>query len=183
MIRALFLAAGIALAVSASTSAATTSRQAISSRRFLIGTWNCTFAVGAKSGAYTTAWTQDLNNLWLKQSIVQRATRNMMSADPASGGFRAEYFVGFDERRQAWVRFGAMSTGQYFAIRMTGVGAYAWAWKYVSFFPPRKRAARASSGAPDALFTRVSDTEYKIDGPTYPEGSTMVTEHHLCRKA
>lgn len=34
----------------------------------------------------------------------------------------------------------------------------------------------------DATFTKKSDTEYTIDGPSYPENGTVVTEHHICRK-
>src|SRR5207244_1433678 len=70
----------------------------------------------------------------------------------------AKYFIGYDERHQAWVRFGAMSTGQYFAIRMTDDGKGGWGWKYVSFFP---RTTPETSGS-DATFTRKSDTQYTV---------------------
>jgi hypothetical protein len=53
-----------------------------------------------------------------------------------------------------------------------------WAWKYVSFFKTQKPE---TPGA-DATFTKKSDTEYAVDGPTYPENGTLVTEHHVCKK-
>lgn len=77
----------------------------------------------------------------------------------------AEYFMGYDERRQGWVRFGAMSTGQYLAIRMTDTGDGGWSWKYVRFFATQKPEARGA----DATFTKKSNSEYAVDGPSYEE--------------
>jgi hypothetical protein len=140
----------------------------LASRAWLIGTWHCSFTVGPKSGVYTTTWARALDDAWLTQTIDQ----------PGIGGFHASYFVGYDARRRGWVRFGAMTTGQYFAIRMTDVGSGGWAWKYVSFFSKRSVTSRSV----DALFKRVSDSRYTIDGPSYPANGVMLTEHHVCTK-
>lgn len=50
--------------------------------------------------------------------------------------------------------------------------------QYVSFFKTQKPETPGS----DATLTRRSDTEYAVDGPTYPENGTLVTEHHVCKK-
>jgi hypothetical protein len=148
-------------------------RREIVSRAFLLGTWRCTFTVGEESGTYTTAWTTTLDGLWLEQTYDQ-------PKQPRTFAFRAKYLIGYDRARGQWVRFGATTTGQYFAIRMTDVGQGGWGWKYVSLFP-RKRPERAGF---DATFTRRSDELYAVDGPTYPNaGGTMVTEHHLRKVA
>ena len=34
----------------------------------------------------------------------------------------------------------------------------------------------------DATFTKKSDSEYAVDGPSYEQNGTRVTEHHVCRK-
>ncbi len=141
------------------------------SRHYLVGNWNCTFTVGTRSGKYATAWASTLDNRWFKQTYNQPASGNQP-------GFRAEYLIGFDEARQAWVRFGAMTTGQYFAIRMTDTNNGGWAWKYVSFFPRR----HAETPGADTILTKKSNAEYVVDGPTYPQNGTMVTEHHTCMK-
>ena len=152
---------------------ALTAQQELQSRRFLIGTWNCTFTAGPSSGEYSTTWSTILDGRWLKQTYDQ-------PAQPKAQPFRAEYFVGYNEARQTWIRFGAMTTGQYFAIRMNDAGDGNWAWKYVSFFP---RPNSVQSSDPDATFTKKSDTEYTVDGPTYPgENGKPETEHHICRK-
>ena len=57
--------------------------------------------------------------------------------------------------------------------------ANGWTWKYVSFFPRSK----PETSDPDATFTKKSAKEYTIDGPTYPQDGTMVTEHHTCHKS
>ena len=146
----------------------------IATRTFLLGTWSCHHTVGTFSGDYATTWSLALGNLWLKQTYDFPKS----SEAPA---IHAEYFMGYDERRQGWVRFGAHSNGQYFAIRMADDGKDGWYWKYVSFFPPR----RPASTKPDAHFVRDSDRQYEIFGPTYPLNGTgpVVTEHHICKKA
>jgi hypothetical protein len=149
---------------------ATTARQAIASRAFLIGNWACTFTVGDEGGTYRTTWSQTLGGLWLKQTIDQ-------PAQPRAEAFTAEYLVGYDERRGQWVRFGAMTTGQYFVIRMADT-PNGWGWTYVGLFKPR-----AASQQYDTIFSRTSDASYLIDGPTYPDAKrTLVTEHHRCSK-
>jgi hypothetical protein len=150
----------------------TTIRSAIASRGFLLGRWHCAFTVGRDGGVYETTWTRILDGLWLKQTYDQ-------ARQPNAFPFKAEYVVGYDQLRKQWIRFGAMTTGQYFAIRMVDTGAGGWRWKYASFFPRRKPAAPGF----DARFTRKTDTLYTIDGPTYPnESGDLVTEHHVCRK-
>lgn len=146
--------------------AAQSAKNEIATRAYLIGKWNCSFTVGSRSGTYSTTWGKTLDDMWLTQSIT----------DP---GFRSQYFVGYDERHRGWVRFGAMTTGQYFAIRMRDLGDGGWAWKYVSFFPLR----RPLKPGDDARFLRRSGTRYTIDGPTYPgPAGALVTEHHTCLK-
>ncbi|HYL27855.1 MAG TPA: hypothetical protein VEW74_08465, partial [Candidatus Nitrosotalea sp.] len=131
-----------------------------------------TYTVGDEGGQYSTTWSLVLDGRWLEQTYDQ-------PEQPRARAFKAQYLVGFDERRGEWVRFGAMTTGQYFAIRMTET-ATGWGWKYVSFF---KRTRPESSGY-DAVFSRKSDSLYLVDGPTYPNGNgTIVTEHHTCAKA
>ena len=115
-----------------------------------------------------------LGGAWLQQTYDFPAQRSAGRNEPAS---TAVALMGFDERRQTWVRFFANSGGQYFPIRMTDA-AGGWSWKYATFFA---RTAPETAD-PDAAFTRKSDSEYVIDGPSYPQGGTRVTEHHVCRK-
>jgi hypothetical protein len=146
-------------------------RSAIESHRYLIGTWTCTYSVGDQRGSYSTTWSTALDGLWFRQTYDQ-------PQQARADAFKAEYLIGYDERHRQWVRFGAMTTGQYFAIRMTETPT-GWGWKYVSFFP----RTRPESAEYDATLTRKSDALYAVDGPTYPNASgTMVTEHHVCRK-
>ena len=70
-----------------------------------------------------------------------------------------------------------MSDGFWAAMRMTETDS-GFSWKYVSLSKDRKPETPGT----DATLTRRSDTEYAIDGPTYPENGVSVTEHHLCRK-
>ncbi|HVT15949.1 MAG TPA: hypothetical protein VHQ90_07170 [Thermoanaerobaculia bacterium] len=169
------LAAAVAMFFAASSYAyaAPTARQKLASIQYLVGTWNCAHRVGTFSGTYTTTYTSVLGDLWLRQTYDFPANQTKEKEAP----MRAEFLVGYDERRQAWVRFGALSTGQYFAIRMTETGEGGWSWKYVSFFKA------VSSEGSDATFTKKSDSEYVVDGPTYPENGTNVTEHHICKKS
>jgi hypothetical protein len=166
--------AAMFLAASSYAYAAPTAQQKLASVQYLVGTWNCAHTVGTFSGTYTTTYANALGNLWLKQTYDFPA-KQMKEAEPA---VHAEYLRGYDERRQAWVRFGAMSTGQYFAIRMTDTGDSGWSWKYISFSSTRKPETPGS----DATFTKKSDSEYAVDGPSYEENGTRVTEHHICKK-
>ena len=141
---------------------------------YLIGTWSCAHTVGTFSGRYSTTWSKALGDRWLKQTYDFPPGN---AADLQRGAVTADALMGYDEERQTWVRFFANSLGQHFEIRMTDTPT-GWAYKYTTFFQ-RKRPETAE---PDATFTRKSDNEYTIDGPTYPEGATEVTEHHTCRR-
>jgi hypothetical protein len=145
-------------------------QQQFSMADYLIGTWQCAHTVGTFSGTYKTSYAKVLDGKWLQQTYEFAGQKN----DPAS---TAVALMGFDERRQTWVRFFANSKGQYFPIRMTDTGS-GWAWKYSTFFT---RTTPESAG-PDATITRKSDTEYEIQGPTYPQNGVQVTEHHICRR-
>jgi len=151
-----------------------TARQEMASVGRLIGTWNCAHTVGTFSGTYKTTYKKVLGGAWLQQTYAFPAQKSAGRNEPAS---TAVALMGFDERRQTWVRFFADSGGQYFPIRMTDA-AGGWLWKYATFFT---RTAPETADA-DAAFTRKSDSEYVIDGPSYPQGGTRVTEHHVCRK-
>jgi hypothetical protein len=151
-----------------------TAQQELASVNYLVGAWNCNHTVGTFSGKYTTAYSKILGDTWLKQTYDFPPQKTAGHEEPA---ITAEALMGYDERRQAWVRFFANSKGQYFAIRMTDTGN-GWSWKYVSFF---KRTTPETSDA-DATLTKKSDTQYVIDGPSYPLDGTQVTEHHTCNK-
>jgi hypothetical protein len=157
-----------------SAGAAPTARQEMASVQYLVGTWNCAHTVGTFSGTYTTTYAKPLGELWLKQTYD--FPPKQFGGDEAP--VRAEFLIGYDEKRQAWVRFGVISTGQYFAIRMTDTDTGAWAWKYVSFFPRQQ----SETSAIDATFTKKSDSEYVVDGPSYESNGMPVTEHHVCKK-
>jgi len=34
-----------------------------------------------------------------------------------------------------------------------------------------------------AVYTKKSDAEFTVDGPSYPENGKQVTEHHTCQKS
>jgi hypothetical protein len=157
---------------SSAAQAAAAARQKLTAVQYLVGTWNCAHTVGTFSGTYTTTYTSELGNLWLRQRYDFPQLGDSKRAETA------EFLIGYDEARQAWVRFGALSTGQYFAIRMTDNGDTGWSFKYVSFFK-RKTPETPES---DATFTKKSDSEYAVDGPTYPDNGKLVTEHHICKK-
>ena len=82
----------------------------------------------------------------------------------------ADYFLGYDVRVDRWVRFGAHSNAQYYGMLGTRADNV-WSWSYVLPGP----AARA-------VWTKQSDTEYTVDGPSYSANGKRVTEHHGCRK-
>jgi hypothetical protein len=153
--------------------AASTALEKLTTVQYLIGTWNCQHNVGSFAGTYTTTYARAVGDRWLEQRYDFPATQT----EPA---WHAEALMGYDERRQAWVRFLVASTGQYFAMRMTDTGDGGWSWKYVSFFA----AQRPDSSDSDAVLAKKSDSEYVVDGPSYKENGTgpVVTEHHVCRK-
>jgi hypothetical protein len=148
-----------------------TAQQKLASVNYLIGDWSCEHTVGTFSGKYKTTYAKVLGGLWLKQ------TYDFPPEAAKQPAITAETLMGYDERRQAWVRFFANSLGQYFPIRMTDT-ANGWTWKYVSFF----KRMTPETAEPDATFTRKSDTQYLIDGPSYEQNGTQVTEHHVCHK-
>jgi len=169
-------AAAMVLASTSQAHAAPTARQKLATVQYLVGSWSCTHTVGTFSGTYSTTYAKPLGDLWLEQTY-DFPPKQMGDNEQAVHG---EFFIGYEERRSAWVRFGAMSNGQYFANRMTETGGGNWSWIYVGFFgwhTPDK------SGS-DATFTKKSNVEYVIDGPTYPKDGTgeLVTEHHVCKK-
>ncbi len=151
----------------------TTALQKIATIDYLVGTWSCAHTVGTFSGKYTTTYTKVLGNLWLKQTYDFPPTQFAGRTQPAVTG---EALIGYDEAWGQWVRFFANSSGQYFPIRMKET-SNGWSYTYVSFFGTKPEKSEA-----DATFTKKSDTEYLIDGPTYPENGTQVTEHHSCHK-
>ena len=167
------VAATIAGLLSITAQATPAAPQKVASAQYLMGTWSCEHNVGSFAGRYKTTYTTVQGNLWLRQTYEFLAT-------PTQPAKYAEALMGYDERRQAWVRFLVLSTGEYFAMRMTETSAGGWSWKYVSFFPTQKPESPNS----DATLTKKSDTEYAIDGPSYPENGTgpIVTEHHICKK-
>ena len=144
--------------------------QQFSMADYLVGTWECAHTVGTFSGTYKTSYAKVLDGKWLQQAYDFAGQKD----DPAS---TAMALMGFDERRQEWVRFFANSKGQYFPIRMTDTGN-GWAWKYSTFFTRKT----PETPGPDATITRKSDMEYEIQGPTYPQNGVTVTEHHVCRR-
>jgi hypothetical protein len=141
---------------------------------YLVGTWSCAHTVGSFSGTYRTTYAKILGGLWLRQTYEFPPRQFGVNDAPVN----AEFLIGYDERRQSWVRFGATSTGQYFAIRMTDMPGGGWSYKYVSFFNRQQPETSES----DATFTKKSDSEYVVEGPTYPENGVRVTEHHVCTK-
>jgi hypothetical protein len=148
--------------------------QKMASVDYLVGTWSCAHTVGSFSGTYETTYAKTLGGAWLRQTY-EFPPRQFGNNEPP---VNAEFLTGYDERRQAWVRFGAISNGQYFAIRMTDTPGGGWSYKYVSFFNRQQPETPDS----DATFTKKSDSEYVVEGPSYPENGVRVTEHHACRK-
>ncbi len=150
-----------------------TAQQKMASVDYLVGTWSCDHTVGTFAGKYKTTYAKVLGNLWLKQTYDFPPGQFGNDKGPA---VTAEALIGYDENWGQWVRFFATSHGEYFSIRMKDIGN-GWAYRYVSFFGSKAETAQA-----DATFTKKSDTEYLIEGPTYPENGTQVTEHHSCHK-
>lgn len=150
--------------------AAVTQQEKMQSARWLVGTWTCHHTVGDFAGEYKTTYAAILGDHFLRQTYD-------FPADKEEPARQADSFIGWSPRGY-WERFFVMSTGDIFANRMTDT-ATGWAWKYVSFSKNRK----PESDEPDAVFTRKSDSEYTIDGPSYEKApGVRVTEHHLCRK-
>jgi hypothetical protein len=144
----------------------------MSNVNYLAGTWSCEHQVGDFSGKYKTTYEKVMGGHWLKETYEFPPGQ----FGGKSQAVTAEALIGYDDRRGQWVRFFVDSVGDYFSIRMKDTGN-GWAYQYVSFF-----VAKPDKTDADATFTKKSDTEYVIDGPTYPENGKQVTEHHQCRK-
>lgn len=149
-----------------------TGNKKMSSVNYLVGTWSCAHQVGDFSGKYTTTYEKVHGGRWLKETY--EFPPRQFGGNPQA--VTAEALIGYDDQHAQWVRFFVDSIGDYFSIRMKDTGN-GWAYEYVSFF-----GTVAEKTSADATFTKKSDTEYVIDGPTYPENGRQVTEHHQCRK-
>ena len=162
-----------AFVLASATACASVQKEKIDSMQYLMGTWHCSHTVGSFNGDYTTRYSRVGGAMWMKQEYEFPAS---LTKPP----WQAQAIMGYDERRKAWVRFLALSTGPYFAMRMTDTGDGGWSWKYVSFFPRQT----PETPEPDATLAKKSDVEYTIDGPSYKENGTgpLVTEHHVCKK-
>jgi hypothetical protein len=163
---AVLAAAALLLAPASQAQAAPTAPDAMRSVRFLVGSWNCAHTVGDFAGTYRETFADAFGGRWIKQVYDFPATRN----EPA---VHAEYFLEYDARVPRWVRFGAHSNGQYYGQYSTSAGDTVWVWNYVLPKP----------GGATSTWTKKSETEYTIDGPTYPENGKDVTEHHTCKKS
>jgi len=141
-----------------------TAQQEMQSVQFLVGKWSCRHTVGDFSGTYATTYAATLGSAWLEQSYDFPATRD-------EAAVHADYFLGYDVRVDRWVRFGAHSNAQYYGMLGTRADNV-WSWSYV-----------LPGLAGRAVWTKQSDTEYTVDGPSYPANGKRVTEHHDCRKA
>jgi hypothetical protein len=150
-----------------------TAKEKMATVDYLIGSWSCAHTVGTFSGKYTTTYNKVLGDRWLRQTYDFPAGQFGGETEAAVTG---EALIGYDEDWGRWVRFFATSHGEYFPIRMKETRD-GWAYSYVSYFGSKPESQEA-----DATFTKKSDTEYLIDGPTYPENGKQVTEHHDCHK-
>jgi hypothetical protein len=150
-----------------------TAKEKMATVEYLVGSWSCGHTVGTFSGKYTTKYSKVLGDRWLKETY-DFPPGNFGGETEAA--VTAEALIGYDEDRGAWVRFFAASHGEYFPIRLKET-SNGWAYTYISMFKSRAEKPEA-----DATFTKKSDTEYVIDGPTYPDNGKLVTEHHTCHK-
>src|SRR5262249_14104420 len=107
---ALLVAVAAILSASAHAHPPATAKQKLASVQYRVGTWQCAHTVGAFSGTYRTTYTNALGGLWLKQTYDFPPTDSAGRSSPSA---QAECLIGFDERRQAWGRFFAMSDGAY----------------------------------------------------------------------
>ncbi len=153
----------VLIAAPASAQTMPTAQQEMQSAQFLVGKWSCTHTVGDFSGTYTTTYASVLGSAWLEQTYDFPVTRE-------DAAVHADYFLGYDIRVDRWVRFGAHSNAQYYGMLGTRADNV-WSWSYV---------LPGLSGR--AVWTKKSDAEYTVDGPSYPANGKRVTEHHSCRK-
>jgi hypothetical protein len=129
---------------------------------FLVGTWQCADTVGEQAGSYNLTVTKALNGRWLRENYQWQAT-------PGAQALSGEYFLSFDPRVKKWIRIGAMNDGMYFSMVGVRLGND-WTFGY------------ALPGPGTTVYSRRSDTEYTVLGPTYRENGKLVTEHHGCHK-
>jgi hypothetical protein len=160
---ALLTTAATALIITGTSNAQSSGTSEIQLAQFLIGTWHCSHTVGDFSGIYTTTYANTLGGRWIKQ---------IYEFPPSEGrpAVEGEFLIGYDERNGRWLRTGAMSDGLYFSMVGKRDGD---SWHYGYVLP-------GTSG--NAVYTKKSDREYTVDGPTYPENGKPVTEHHRCMK-
>jgi hypothetical protein len=159
-------AAALCLAVPSGANAADSgAQQAMNSRQYLVGRWNCAHTVGDFSGTYITSFANALGGGWLRQTYEFPAT----ATEPA---WTAEFLTGYDGRLSRWVRMGVLSTGPYFGMVSRDLGD-GWMWVYA--FP-------GASGA-TATWTKKSDSEFTIDGPQYIQNGRPMSERHTCKKS
>jgi hypothetical protein len=164
-----FAAAALAAALlgaPADSSAAPTAAEGMKLAQYLLGTWSCAHTVGDFSGTYRETFAPAFGGRWIEQTYEFPAT----ATEPA---VHAEYFIEYDERVPRWVRFGAHSNGQYYGQFSSSTGERGWQWNYVM----------PGAGGGPSTWTKRSDTEYAIEGPSYPQNGKLVTEHHVCKKA
>jgi hypothetical protein len=152
-----------------------TAKEKMATVDYLVGTWSCDHTVGTFAGKYKTTYTKVLGDRWLKQTYDFPPGQFGENEAAVTG----EALIGYDEGWQAWVRFFATSNGLYFPIRMKET-ANGWSYKYIDYF--ETTTVRQEPPGGDATFTKNSDKEYTINGPTYPENGKQVTEHHSCHK-
>jgi hypothetical protein len=111
--------------------------QELHSADFLVGKWSCAHSVGDFKGTYTTTISSALDGQWLRQTYDFPDKR-------------AEFFLGYDPRFQRWVRWGMLSTGEYWA--MTAVRAdTTWTWSYAL---PRRPGSGTYTDKRDAVWTK-----------------------------
>ena len=140
-----------ALAAPPGASAAPTAPEAMTSLRFLVGTWSCAHTVGDFSGTYSETFANAMGGRWLEQTYDFPAT----ATEPA---VHAQYFIEYDERVPRWVRFGAHSNGQYYGMYSRSPAGATWAWDYV--LPLR--------GGSSATWTKRSDIGVHDRRPDLP---------------
>ncbi len=153
------------LASSSEVQGQSTARQEMQFAQFFVGTWSCAHSVGDFSGTYVTTIATAMDDKWLKQ------TYDFPVSGESSAPIHAEYFIGFDARVQRWIRFGAMTNGQYYVMVAKRSG------NTLSF----GYVLPGTTG--NATYTKQSDSEFTVEGPSYPENGKTVTEHHTCRKS
>jgi hypothetical protein len=141
--------------------------------QFLVGTWSCAHTVGDFKGTYTTTYTSALDGQWLRQIY------DFPTLGSGTGPAHGEFFIGYDSHFKRWVRWGMLSTGDYWAMTATQ-SDNTWSWSYAL---PRRPGSGTYEDKDQVTWMKKSDAEYIVDCPTYPQNGKTVTEHHDCRKS